>query len=165
MEREHNLPRLLTAATTTHRESKQHLGSDHNERFAEVADHLSPQQVEVLGRGGGVDHRHVHVVPVHALLFAVTHLSDDEDESANHQRPDSVVRTTVKRSRREFSRFQRRHCRAHLKETLHTAGGVFRSRAVVAVGQQDHHPTLEQPLGLACNKVHSWWTQVSSRPL
>lgn len=64
-----------------HRKSQQRLGSDHDERFAEVADHLPPQQVEVLSGGGGVDHGHVHAVPVHALLFAVTHLRDSGEDT------------------------------------------------------------------------------------
>lgn len=38
----------------------------------------------------------------------------------------------------------------HLEEALHAAGRVFGSGSVVAVRQQDHHPTLEQPLGFTC---------------
>lgn len=65
---------LLSNIQVAYRKSEQCLGSHHDERLAEVTDHLSPQQVEVLGWGGGVDQGHVHVVTVHALLFTVTHL-------------------------------------------------------------------------------------------
>lgn len=68
-----------------HRKSEQRLGSDHDERLAEVADHLPPQQVEVLGGGGGVDHGHVDRVAVHALLLTVAHLRDGEEESSTAQ--------------------------------------------------------------------------------
>lgn len=66
-----------------YRKSEQCFGSNHNERFAEVPDHLPPQQVEVLSRRGGVDHRHVHTVTVHALFFTVTHLRDQRGQVSN----------------------------------------------------------------------------------
>lgn len=61
-----------------HREAQQGLGRHHDERFAEVADHLAAEQVEVLCRGRGVHHPHIHIVTVHALLFIVTHLRERE---------------------------------------------------------------------------------------
>lgn len=75
---------LLYDIQAAYRESEQSLGSNHNERFAEVTDHLSPQQVEVLSRSGGVDHSHVHIVTVHALLLTVTHLRDKRGPAGNH---------------------------------------------------------------------------------
>ena len=41
---------------------QQHLGADNEERFAEVAHHLTAQGVEVLRRCGRVDNVQVHVV-------------------------------------------------------------------------------------------------------
>lgn len=75
---------LLSHIHIAYRESEQRLGSHHDERLAEVTDHLSPQQVEVLGWGGGVDQGHVHVVTVHALLFTVTHLIHKKGRVSNH---------------------------------------------------------------------------------
>lgn len=69
---------------SAYRKSEQCLGSNHNERFAEVPDHLSPQQVEVLSRSGWVDHSHVHIVTVHTLFFTVTHLRDKTRQVSNH---------------------------------------------------------------------------------
>lgn len=67
---------------SSYRESEQRLGSNDNERFAKVPDHLSPQQVEILSRGGGVDYSHVHGVTVDTLLSTVAHLSDNRKDSA-----------------------------------------------------------------------------------
>lgn len=77
---------LLYTIYCAYREPQQRLGSDHDERFAEVSDHLPPQQVEVLGGGGGVHHCHVHVVTIHALLFTVAHLMNPRRQVHNsHQ--------------------------------------------------------------------------------
>lgn len=68
--------RALKRKASSYRKPEQRFGPDHNERFAEVSDHLSPEEVEVLGRSGGVDHRHVDGVAVHTLFFTVAHLTD-----------------------------------------------------------------------------------------
>lgn len=44
--------------------------------------------------------------------------------------------------------------RGDLEEALHMAGRVFRPCSIVAVRQQDHHPVLEQPLGLAWERTN-----------
>lgn len=67
-----------------YRKPEQSLRSDHNERLAEVTNHLSPQQVEVLSGSGGVDHSHVHIVSVHTLFFTVAHLSDKRGRVCYH---------------------------------------------------------------------------------
>lgn len=66
--------RLGSDVCITYRKSQQRLGPHHDEGFAEVSDHLSPQQVEVLSGCGGVHYSHVHTVAVHTLLFAVAQL-------------------------------------------------------------------------------------------
>lgn len=72
---------ILCCSYGSYRKSKQRLGSNNNERFAKVTDHLSPQQVEILSRGGGVHYSHVHIVTIYTLLSAVTHLSDNRKDS------------------------------------------------------------------------------------
>lgn len=72
---------ILYCGYGSYRKSKQRLGSDNNERFAKVTDHLSPQQVEILSGGGGVHYSHVHIVTIYTLLFTVTHLSDGRKDS------------------------------------------------------------------------------------
>lgn len=80
---------LRYGGDSSYRKSKQRLGSDNDERFAKVTNHLSPQQVEILSRAGGVDHSHVDSVPIYTLLFTVTHLSEKNKKNQSfftHQR-------------------------------------------------------------------------------
>lgn len=42
-----------------------------------------------------------------------------------------------------------------LEEALHAAGRVFGSGSVVTVRQQNHHPTLQQPLSFTCSRPTS----------
>lgn len=60
----------------SYRESEQCLGPGHDERLAEVAYHLSSQQVEVLCWSRRVDHAHVDIVTIHPLLLTVTQLGE-----------------------------------------------------------------------------------------
>ena len=62
------------SAFSTYGESEQCFRRSKDEGLPEVPNHLSPEQVEVLGGRGGVSHAHVHSVPIHTLLCAVTHL-------------------------------------------------------------------------------------------
>lgn len=71
------------SAFSTYRKSEQCLRRSKDEGLPEVPNHLSPEQVEVLGGRGGVSHAHVHSVPIHTLLCTVTHLGGKWEEGAN----------------------------------------------------------------------------------
>ena len=73
------------SAFSTYGESEQCLRRNKDEGLPEVPNHLSPEQVEVLGGRGGVSHAHVHSVPIHTLLCAVTHLGGKWEEGADSQ--------------------------------------------------------------------------------
>ena len=113
----------------THRQPEQPLGRAHDERLAEVALDLAPQEVEVL-RG----RRRVHDVHVHVQRCA---------------RLVRVVRELVAADRRSASTRSHVHARARggtdLQHPLIPGRRVFRARAVQSVREEEYDPALLQP--------------------
>mmetsp|Transcript_26187 Transcript_26187/g.70841 ORF Transcript_26187/g.70841 Transcript_26187/m.70841 type:complete len:310 (+) Transcript_26187:942-1871(+) len=105
--------------------AQQGLGAHHNQGLAELAVHLSAQDVEEVGRCGDVDNLPVGVLDLRAQMASC--------EPVLFIDLRQLVGVLV----------------AHLQEALQACRGVFWPLAVVTMGQQAHEASLAQPLGLA----------------